>query len=340
MIIVFHPHVSSQDVEFIQHKVTEMGYEPRLIQGVENVVIAAIGDETTKPSLMSLAAYDCIESILPVQKKYKLASREYHPEDSAVSVGKFKIGGGHHAIIAGPCAVESYAQMEQTVTDLVKSGVQIIRGGVYKPRTSPYDFQGMGREGLDIFHQIKREHGVAVITEVVSVNHVEQVAQVADCLQIGARNSQNYNLLEVAGKVGKPVLLKRGMSTTIEEWILGAEYLLVNGCPGVILCERGIRTFENASRNTLDVTAVAIAKKETHLPVVVDPSHAGGRLDLVLPLSRAAIAVGADAILVESHCKPREARSDAAQQIPSADFSHFVDQLKPIMKCMNWSEYE
>lgn len=339
MIIVMRTGSTPEDTAFVMQKVIELGYNPKLIEGIENTVIAAIGDENTHPSLNILKSYDCVENVLPIQKKYKLCSREYHPSETVVSVGEHLIGGGHHAIIAGPCAVESYDQLHNTVADLVKSGVKIIRGGVYKPRTSPYDFQGLGKEGLDIFNAVKKEFGVAIVTEVVSVTHMEQVAQVSDCLQIGARNCQNYNLIEATAKAGRPVLLKRGMASTIEEWILAAEYLIVNGCPGVILCERGIRTFEHAARNTLDVTAIAIAKKETHLPVVVDPSHAGGRLDLVLPLSRAGIAAGADGVIVESHFSPKDARSDASQQIPSANFGTYLDKIRPIMRAMNWTEY-
>lgn len=339
MIIVLKPHTTPDEVEFIAGKVAELGYEPKPIYGVENTVIAAVGDENNRPSLNILERFDAVEEVLPIQKKFKLASREYHPEDSVVMIGNEKVGGGHHAVVAGPCAVESYDQLRRVVADLTQAGIRIIRGGVYKPRTSPYDFQGLGEEGLEIFARIKKEFGIAVITEVVGVNHISDVAQVADCLQIGARNSQNYNLIEEVAKAKKPVLLKRGMSMTIDEWFLAAEYLLVNGCPGVVLCERGIRTYEHAARNTLDLTAVVIAKKETHLPVMVDPSHACGKLDLVMPLARAAVASGADGLLVESHPEPMKALSDAAQQIPSADFMKFMDKLRPVMQAMDWKEY-
>lgn len=339
MIIVLKPNATSEDIEFVSDKVAELGYEPRVIKGVENTVIAAVGDETNKPSLNILEGLEMVGAVHPIQKKFKLASREYHPADSVVTIGSEKIGGGHHSVIAGPCAVESLDQMRRAVDDLTRCGIKIIRGGVYKPRTSPYDFQGLGDEGLEIFRKIKEEFGVSVITEVVSISHIKSAAQVADCLQIGARNSQNYNLIEEAGKAGKPVLLKRGMATTIAEWILGAEYLLVNGCPGVILCERGIRTFEQAARNTLDLTSVVVAHKETHLPVMVDPSHAAGKLDLIMPLARAAIAAGADGILLESHPVPMRALSDAAQQIPTAEFHKTLEQLQPVMRAMNWKEH-
>lgn len=339
MIIVLKPHATPEDIEFITARVAELGYEPKPIIGVENTVIAAVGDENNQPSLKILERFDAVAEVLPIQRKYKLASREYHPADTAVSIGGNLIGAGHHTIVAGPCAVESYEQMRRAADDLVKAGVKIIRGGVYKPRTSPYDFQGLGEEGLEIFSKTKEEFGIAVITEIVSITHIKSAAAVADCFQIGTRNSQNYNLIEEAGKAGKPVLLKRGMAQAIDEWILAAEYLLVNGCPGVILCERGIRTFEHAARNTLDLTAVVIAKKETHLPVMVDPSHACGKLDLVMPLARASIAAGADGLLIESHPEPMRALSDAAQQIPSAEFYKTIGQLKPVMRAMNWHEY-
>lgn len=336
MIIVFKPLVKQEEIDAVALQVAEQGYEPRVIYGVENIVIAAIGDETSHRSLKPLENMDCVAAVLPVQKKFKLASREYHPSDSVVQVGTEKIGGGHHALVAGPCAIESYEQTLQVAKDLTACHIKILRGGVFKPRTSPYDFQGMGEEGLEILKAVKKEFAMSLITEVVSVSHIEQVAQVVDCLQIGARNAQNYSLLEVAAKAGKPVLLKRGMSSTIAEWILAGEYLLVNGCPGVILCERGIRTFETASRNTLDLTAVIVAKRDTHLPVMVDPSHAAGKLDLVMPLARAAIAAGADGLLVESHPTPALALSDAAQQIPSAKFGEFINDIRPIAHAMNW----
>ena len=226
-------------------------------------------------------------------------------------------------VIAGPCAVESYEQMKEVTRDLVSCGVRIIRGGAFKPRTSPYAFQGLGEKGLEILQAMKDEFGVAVITEVVGVSQIEKVAATADCLQIGARNCQNYNLLEMVSKAEKPVLLKRGMSTSVSEWLAAAEYLLVNGCPDVILCERGIRTFETATRNTLDVGAIAVAKQETHFPVIADPSHAAGKVSLVLPLAKAAIAAGADGLIVEAHPDPVSACSDAAQQIKSSNFHIF-----------------
>ncbi|MDD3119586.1 MAG: bifunctional 3-deoxy-7-phosphoheptulonate synthase/chorismate mutase [Victivallales bacterium] len=275
-----------------------------------------------------------VDSVMPAGRRYKLVSREYCRTDSAVSIGGAVIGRGNFQFIAGPCAVESLEQMRTAAAALTRAGVRIIRGGAFKPRTSPYDFQGLGREGLDILRQIKEEFGVAVTTEAVSTETLREVAEVADCIQIGARNAQNYNLLERVADTGKPVLLKRGMASTVEEWFSAAEYLMARGCFEVILCERGIKTFESATRNTLDLSAVVIAKRETHLPVVVDPCHAAGRLALIPGLSRAAIAAGADGLIVEAHPNPPEALSDAAQQIPTADFAQYKDDLQPFIALM------
>ena len=222
--------------------------------------------------------------------------------------------------------------MDIAASTLTADGVGILRGGAFKPRTSPYDFQGLGQKGLDILQAVKDKYHVPVVTEVVGIPSINAVAKVADCIQIGARNCQNYNLLENVAQAGRPVLLKRGMSATVEEWLNAAEYLLVHGCTGVILCERGIRTFETSTRNTLDISAVAVAKKESHLPVVVDPSHAAGKLEYVLPLAKAAAAIGADGIIVESHPAPVKALSDAAQQIPCADFKAFMEALRPFVE--------
>jgi 3-deoxy-7-phosphoheptulonate synthase len=332
MIIVLKPHVSPSDIENVKQHIIDLGYDPKVINGVERTVIGAVGDELSHRSLETLLGLPAVDNVMPIQKRYKLASREYHPTDSTFNIGGNPLGGNKFQVIAGPCGIESLEQLRQATSDLVKCGIRIIRGGAYKPRTSPYDFQGLGETGLDYLAEMKREFGVAVTTEVVGVPHVERVAEVADLIQIGARNCQNYHLLEVVAQAGKPVLLKRGMATTVEEWISAAEYLLVNGCTDVILCERGIRTFEHATRSTLDVSAIALAKQETHLPVVVDPSHAAGRRNLVLPLALAGIAAGADGILVEAHPDPANAQSDAAQQLPSAEFQSFMDAVLPMIQ--------
>ncbi len=332
MIIVFKPNTSDEDIKFIENKVIEHGYVPKLIHGESRTVIGAVGDETMHESLEMLQTLPMIEKVIPIQKRYKLVSREYHGDPTAFAVGAGNmIGAGDFLMIAGPCSVENREQLDTATRDIVASGVKVLRGGAYKPRTSPYDFQGLGQEGLDLLQEMKDKYGVAIVTEIVGVPHVEDVAAVADVLQIGARNCQNYHLLETVAAVNTPVLLKRGMATTVQEWLAAAEYLIVHGCERVILCERGIRTFENATRSTLDLSAVAVAKRETHLPVIVDPSHAAGRVDLVLPLAKAAIAVGADGLIVETHPTPAEACSDAAQQIPSADFGVFMDELRPLI---------
>lgn len=331
MIIVLAPHTDERALEDVTRHCVDLGYEPRVIRGVERTVIACVGDELSHRSLEVLRSLPSVENVLPIQRRYKLASREFHAADSLVKIGEFPIGADHFQVIAGPCSIESREQLRQATTDLTRTGVRIIRGGAFKPRTSPYDFQGLGDEGLALLHEIKRDFGVAVVTEVVGTPHVQKVAAVVDLMQIGARNCQNYHLLEVVAQAGKPVLLKRGMASTIEEWISAAEYLMVNGCSNVILCERGIRTFEKLTRNTLDVSAIALAKQETHLPVVVDPSHAAGRSDLVLPLALAGIAAGADGIVVEAHPNPVDAFSDAAQQLPSAGFNHFMDTIRPLV---------
>lgn len=332
MIIVLKANMSEEQVEDVKQHVQELGYDPKVIRGVERTVIGAVGDELSHKSLETLIGLPAVESVMPIQKRYKAVSRDFHAQNSVVNIGDSKIGDGNFQIISGPCAVENRGQMNQVAADLTKAGVKIIRGGAYKPRTSPYDFQGLGEEGLEILEEIKQKYNVPIVTEVVGVPHVEKVAKVADVLQIGARNCQNYHLLEVVADAGRPVLLKRGMASTIEEWLSAAEYLMVHGCRDVILCERGIRTYETATRNTLDVGAVAIAKQETHLPVVVDPSHAAGKRSLVVPLAMAGIAAGADGLLIEAHPNPLEACSDAAQQLFSSEFNIVVKALKPMIE--------
>ncbi len=335
MIIVFKPHATQEDIDKIKQKVVEFGYEPRIIQGVEQAVIAAVGDETMHKSLERLQTLPMIQKVVPIQKRYKMVSREFNNEPSVLNIADSKIGAGNFLMIAGPCSVESREQLRTAAKDLTACGIKIIRGGAYKPRTSPYDFQGLKEDGLALLAEIKEEFGVAIATEILSVPDVDKVAAVADILQIGARNCQNYHLLEVVAGAGRAVLLKRGMATLVDEWLSAAEYLIVHGCPNVILCERGIRTFESSTRSTLDLSAVAVAKKQSHLPVIVDPSHAAGRADLVLPLAKAAIAVGADGLIVESHPNPQEACSDAAQQLPSGQFNEFYDELKPLIELCN-----
>ncbi len=331
MIVVFTPQATEEEISTVKAKIVEYGYEPRIIQGTERTVFACVGDETSHKSLEALCVLPFIENVLPVQKRYKMVSREFQAANSVVAIGGQKVGGGHFLTIAGPCAVESAQQMDTVARDLVAAGITCLRAGAFKPRTSPYAFQGLGEKGLDLLAGVKSKYGLRIVTEVVGVEQVEVAAKVADMLQIGARNCQNYRLLEQVAGSGRPVLLKRGMSATVEEWLLAAEYLIVNGCHNVVLCERGIRTFENSYRFTLDLGAVAVAKHETHLPVIVDPSHPAGRADLVLPLAKAAIGVGADGLIVETHPTPSEACSDAAQQLPSATFADFMKSIQPLI---------
>ena len=331
MIIVIRPHTPPEKVEEVIREVSLLGYTPNPIRGDYQTVVAAIGDETTHSNLESLTALPQVERVIRVQKRYKLASRESRPEPTVVDASGVKIGGNEFVLMAGPCSVESGEQLIATARAVKAAGATVLRGGAYKPRTSPYEFQGLGPEGLKLLVAARAETGLRIITEVLSERDVEAVAGSADILQIGARNSQNFQLLIACARSGKPVLLKRGMSMRIEEWLLAAEYLLAHGNPNVILCERGIRTFENYTRNTLDLAAVAIAKQETHLPVVVDPSQGCGRADLVKVLCRGAVAIGADGLLVEVHPNPAEALSDGQQQLDPASFASLVEDLAPYL---------
>lgn len=308
-----------------------LGYTPAPIHGSNQTVVAAIGDERTHANLESLTALPQVQSVLRVQKRYKLASRESHPEPTVIDVGGVRIGDGSFCLMGGPCSVETPEQLFATAGAVKAAGGKILRGGAYKPRTSPYEFQGLGREGLRILAEARDRTGLKIITEVLGERDVEHVAEVADILQIGARNAQNFRLLVEVAKAGKPVLLKRGMSEKIEEWLLAAEYILAHGNPNVLLCERGIRTFETYTRNTLDLAAVAIAKQESHLPVIVDPSQGCGRADLVVALCCAAAALRADGLLVEVHPNPAEALSDGQQQVDFAKFRDLRSAITPFV---------
>lgn len=329
MIVIIRPHTPAAQVEEVIREISLLGYTPNPIHGDYQTVVAAIGDETTHASLESLTALPQVERVLRVQKRYKLASRESHPAGTVIDAGGVRIGGGQFIIMAGPCSVESEEQLLTTARRVKAAGATVLRGGAYKPRTSPYEFQGLGPEGLRLLEAARAETGLRIITEVLGERDVELVAGTADILQIGARNAQNFQLLIACARSGKPVLLKRGMSMRVEEWLLAAEYLLAHGNPNVILCERGIRTFENYTRNTLDLAAVAIAKQESHLPVVVDPSQGCGRSDLVKVLCRGAAAVGADGLLIEVHPNPAEALSDGQQQLDPDAFGELIEGLRP-----------
>ena len=329
MIIVLKRNSTETDVATVSDMVCSLRYQPRVIRGVEQTVVACIGDELSHQSLEVLRNLPAVESVFPVQKKFKLVSREYHRADSVVDVRGAKIGGGNIEILAGPCAIESYDQFRAAVQDLVRCGIRIVRAMPFKPRTSPYDFQGLKQDGLQIMREVKKEFDVALISEVPGPDKIEPLLDLADMFQIGARNAQNYDLLEQIAKAGRPVLLKRGLASTVEEWLTAAEYLIVNGCTQVVLCERGLRSFDPSTRNLLDLGGVAVAKQLSHLPIIVDPSHAAGARKLVPPLARAAIAAGADGLIVEAHPDPLNAFSDAAQQLESAKFKQFLDDLAP-----------
>jgi 3-deoxy-7-phosphoheptulonate synthase len=332
MIVILKPHSTETEIQNVIEEVAKLGYTPHPIRGALQTVVAAIGDERVHQTLESLNALPQVERVLRVQKRYKLVSRESAEGDTVVDVDGIKVGGKDFVIMAGPCSVESEEQLLATARAVRKRGACILRGGAYKPRTSPYEFQGLGKEGLRILDLARRETGLKIITEVLSERDVEHVAEVADILQIGARNAQNFQLLIECARSRKPVLLKRGMNQRIEEWMLAAEYLLANGNSRVLLCERGIRTFETYTRNTLDLAAVAVAKKESHLPVIVDPSQGCGRADLVKVLCRGAVAVGADGLLIEVHPNPAEALSDGQQQVDFSTFGDLVAELGPFLQ--------
>ena len=331
MIIIIKPRTPESRIAEVITEVERLGYTAHAISGALQTVVAAIGDETTNHTLESLNALPQVERVLRVQKRYKLASRESHPEPRIVDVDGVPVGGTGFAVIAGPCSVESEEQLLTTARAVKKAGAALLRGGAYKPRTSPYEFQGLGKEGLRLLRLARQETGLKIVTELLSEYDAESVAETADVLQIGARNAQNFRLLVAAARTGKPILLKRGPSQRIEEWLLGAEYILSAGNGNVMLCERGIRTFETYTRNTLDLAAVAIAKRESHLPVIVDPSQGCGRADLVPTLCAGAVAMGADGLIIEVHPNPAEALSDGEQQVDFALFGELMKALNPYL---------
>lgn len=331
MIVILRTGVQPTDVDFVEQKVRELGYEPHTIRGEVRTVVAAVGDESTHASLEPLTQFPMVDRVLPVQKKFKLISRETHPEPVVVPIDDLEVGGKAFHVIAGPCSVESHEQTLTAAVAVKAAGATLLRGGAFKPRTSPYSFQGLGQGGLDILREVKAETGLPVVTEVVREGDIDRVCEVADVLQIGARNALNYSLLEAVADTGKPILLKRGIAATIAEWLLAAEYIVKRGNPRVMLCERGIRTFEDATRNTLDLSAVAVAKQEARLPVIVDPSHAAGRWDIIPVLSRAAVAAGADGLIVEVHPHPETALSDGDQQLRPEAFERLMEELRPFV---------
>jgi 3-deoxy-7-phosphoheptulonate synthase len=324
MIIVMKPGASVRDVGAVLKQIEAHGFKPPLSRGEETTVIGVIGDER-KLDGANFATLPGVDRVIPILKPYKLASRDFKKKNTVVRVGDVAIGGGTFTVMAGPCAVESLEQTLDCARRVRKAGAHVLRGGAYKPRTSPYSFQGLGPKGLEILAQARKETGLPVITEVMAVED-------ADILQIGARNMQNFNLLDAVGRQEKPVLLKRGLSSTIEEWLLCAEYILSRGNPNVILCERGIRTFEKATRNTLDIGAVPVIRSLSHLPIIIDPSHATGIREFVPPLAKAALAAGADGVLIEVHPHPEKALCDGPQSLTPEMFEKLVAELRPLAR--------
>jgi 3-deoxy-7-phosphoheptulonate synthase len=330
MIIVLKREARQEDADEILGRIEERGLKPLYMPGTERVVLGALGDERVLSEL-GLDGHPMVESIKPILSPYKLVSREMHPHDTVVRFGKANIGGVGFAVIAGPCAVETEERLRSSARGVHSAGAIGIRAGAYKPRSSPYSFQGHGPDGLKTLRKIGDELELPVVTEVMDTMDVDVVAADADMLQVGARNMQNFSLLKAVGKAGKPVLLKRGLAAKVEDLLLAAEYLLAAGNEQVILCERGIRTFETITRNTLDLNAVAYMKQKTHLPVLVDPSHGTGVRDLVIPMSLAAAACGADGLLVEVHDNPVDAWSDGAQSLYPHQFEALMAALKPVL---------
>jgi 3-deoxy-7-phosphoheptulonate synthase len=330
MIISMKLGATPQEVEHVCERLRELGYKAHPIHGVERVVIGAVGSGENKEQAMeSIEAAPGVESVVSISHPFKFVSKESRPGKSVIRVNGHGIGGEEFIVFAGPCSVESEAQLMETADAVKKAGAHILRGGAFKPRTSPYDFQGMEEEGLKLLRKAKERTGLAVCTEVMSTEDVNLVAEYADILQVGARNMQNFNLLKRLGKVRRPVMLKRGLSSTIKEFLLSAEYIVTSGNPDVFLCERGIRTFETYTRNTLDLSAVPALAELTHLPVIVDPSHATGKRSLVASMSRASVAAGADGLMVEVHPNPEKAFSDGPQSLRLADFTNLMEELRP-----------
>jgi 3-deoxy-7-phosphoheptulonate synthase len=333
-IIIMSSTATKKDIDNVIEKIKSFGFDVNYSEGAEKTIIGLIGD-TRGVSDEVFKILPGVSNVISILKEYKLASREFRPEDTIVEVGDLKIGGDNLTIIAGPCSIEGKQQLLKTAELVQKSGAKMLRGGAFKPRTSPYSFDGLGFEGLQILREAKRKYNIPVITEVLSPEEVDGVMEVADILQIGTRNMFNYRLLQKVGKVKKPVLLKRAFSATISEFLSCTEYILKGGNNEVILCERGIRTFDSHfTRNTLDLCAVPVLKKETHLPVFVDPSHGTGRRDLILPMSKAAIAAGADGLIIEVHPKPELALSDGFQSLNPEMFADFMKEIEPVAKAV------
>jgi 3-deoxy-7-phosphoheptulonate synthase len=326
------PHATREEIDHVCERIREFGYKVHSIEGEERVVIGVVGVGDVTACLESLEATPGVESAVRISAPYKFVSREFKKEHSVLNIDGKEIGGDEFVVMAGPCSVESERQIMETAEAVAEAGAKVLRGGAFKPRTSPYDFQGMEREGLKLLRKAREATGLAIITEIMTDRDVDLVAEYADCMQVGARNMQNFALLKALGSCGRPVLLKRGMSSTIKELLMSAEYIVAHGNPNVILCERGIRTFETATRNTCDIAAVPVLNELTHLPVILDPSHATGKRSLVPALARAAVAVGADGLIVEVHPCPEKAVSDGAQSLTIEGFRAMMRDLTPYLE--------
>lgn len=333
MIIVMKPKATPESIKNVIDLIRSKGLETHVSDGSEVTIIGAVGDKGLLFD-QNLEIIEGVDKVVAVTESYKLANKKFHPDNTIVKVGNVEIGGDELIIMSGPCAIESRGQLLETAHAIKASGVQILRGGAYKPRTSPYSFQGLEEDGLKFMAEARKETGLAVVCEVTSQEAVETAVKYVDMIQIGARNMQNFHLLKQAGKTNLPVLLKRGLSATIDEWLNAAEYIIAEGNPNVVLCERGIRTFETATRNTLDLSAVAVIKEKSHLPIIVDPSHATGVRKYVKPLSLAAVASGADGLMVESHPNPSIALSDGPQSLTFKQLDELCNELRPLAKLM------
>ncbi len=328
MIIVLRSGVTQQEIDEVVRRLKRLGFGVHISQGVERTIIGAIGDERGVNLEEKIGVLPFVERVIPILTPYKLTSREFRETDTVVRVGDVEIGPGRFVVMAGPCAIESEEQIIETARRVKEAGAKILRGGAFKPRTSPYSFQGLGEEGLRLLAKAREETGLPFVTEALGIEELPVVAEYADMIQIGARNMQNFRLLEAVGRLRKPVLLKRGMMNTVDELLMSAEYILAQGNYQVVLCERGIRTFEPSTRNTLDLSCVPLVKKKSHLPIIVDPSHGTGRSDLVIPMSLAALACGADGLIVEVHPNPIEALSDGPQSLTPDQFATLMKELR------------
>ncbi len=328
MVVIMKERATEQQVELVVARLIEMGMDVHRSTGVSRTVLGAVGQG--RPDAALLEMLDGVQEVVRISEPYKLAGRTFKPEATVITVGDIRIGGDEVIVMAGPCSAESEQQVRATAAAVKRAGAKIFRGGAFKPRSSPYSFQGLGEEGLRLLRDAATAENLALVSEVMDVSQIELVGRYCDIFQVGARNMQNFTLLRELGHVRKPVLLKRGISATIEEWLLSAEYVLSGGNTDVILCERGIRTFETATRNTFDVSAIPVVKKLSHLPVVADPSHGAGRRDMVAPMARAAVAAGSDGLIIEVHCDPDHALSDGAQSMFPAQFDRLMAELRII----------